>query len=114
MIPKKHRFTTAQFERSFKKSFRVFCGNFLFLVSENRFGNKIGVVVGKKVSKSAVKRNRIRRQLYEMIRTDLFPKISGKNVICLYQGDDVLTDRNTFFEACNVLIKKLKNFRKQK
>lgn len=109
MIPKKNRFTTKQFEKTFKKSFRIFCGNFLFLVSDNRFGNKCSVVVGKKVSKLAVKRNRIRRKVYEMVRTDLLPNISKKNIICLYQGADVLEDRESFLKATETLIKKIKN-----
>jgi ribonuclease P protein component len=36
---------------------------------------RVAVVVGKKVSKSAVTRNRIRRRLYELVRTsDLVPQ----------------------------------------
>ena len=38
------------------------------LVNENRGGYRLAVVVSRKVNKSAVARNRIRRRLYEAVR----------------------------------------------
>lgn len=39
-----------------------------FVDNPRRDGYRLSVVVSKKVSKSAVKRNRIRRRLYEVVR----------------------------------------------
>ncbi len=39
--------------------------------NRNRTDSRVAVVVGKKVSKSAVKRNRIRRRVFEVVRTHL-------------------------------------------
>ena len=40
-----------------------------FTENKQRDHSRIAVVVGKKVAKSAVKRNRIRRRIFEVIRT---------------------------------------------
>lgn len=47
----------------------------VFLANEKKF-TRVAVVVSKKVFKSAVKRNRIRRRVYEALRInfDLVPK----------------------------------------
>lgn len=88
MLPKERRFTTELFDRCFKKSKKVNVGPLLFLVSESRRPwSRFSVVVGKKYSKLAVKRNRLRRQMYEIMRRTLLLKTEGKNVICLYKGD---------------------------
>ena len=49
---------------------------------------KVAVVVSRKVDKSAVKRNRIRRRIYELVRSDL-PRISypAELVITVYSAE---------------------------
>jgi ribonuclease P protein component len=63
MLPKRHRLTTAAFNRFFKRG-RRFHGTYLTLVytPDDTFAG--AVVVGKKVYRRAVDRNRLRRQLY--------------------------------------------------
>lgn len=48
----------------------------LVFVKNTRGFTRVGVVVSKKVAKSAVERNRIRRRVYEIVRVnfDLVPK----------------------------------------
>ena len=88
MLSQKNRFSTWLFDRCFKKSKKTNIGPFIFLVSESRIPiSHFSVVVGKKYSKHAVKRNRLRRQIYELIRKIIVPKMPGKNVICLYKGN---------------------------
>lgn len=41
-----------------------------YIKNPHRSDSRVAVVVGKKVSKSAVKRNRIRRRVFEVIRTN--------------------------------------------
>ena len=42
---------------------------------------RVAVVVSRKVSKSAVTRNRIRRQLYELVRTSTPPPAPGTDLV---------------------------------
>lgn len=44
------------------------------IVNNRRADSRFAVVIGKKIYKSAVKRNRIRRRIYEIIRLEL-PKL---------------------------------------
>ena len=64
---------------------------------------RFAVVVGKKISKSAVVRNRLRRQLYEVFRKKFLSKITDKNVICLYNGPEKLENLVQFERACKTL-----------
>ena len=67
----------------------------VFLKNEKKF-TRVAVVVSKKVFKSAVKRNRIRRRVYEALRVnfDLIPK--EYDYIFVIFSKDVLT--MPFFE----------------
>lgn len=89
MIKKKHRFTTNQFERAFLRSKKIFIGDFTFFVSHSKIQTKIGATVSKKNVKLAVQRNHIRRKMYEILRTQLWPELTQKNLICLYKGKTV-------------------------
>ncbi len=51
---------------------------------------KSAVVVSKKTSKSAVKRNRIRRRVYEIVRKEYLPKNLGYNLIFLVFSEDIV------------------------
>lgn len=108
MLPKKFRLTTRNFSRVYHKSSKFKRGDFLFLVGNEKIIPHFGVVVGKKVSKLAVIRNRLRRQLYEQIRLFLLPKITDKSVICLYNGKEILQNTNAFHEAIKDLLQFLK------
>lgn len=111
MIAKIHRFTTQLFDRVFRKSKRIHINGFTFSISPTWKGRnpRFAVVVGKKVSKKAVVRNRLRRQLYEIFRENLVGKIMDKNVIFIYKGAVKFTGQAKFIDACKQLIKKLKN-----
>ena len=87
MLPKDQRFTGRQFEylRRKMKSFRS--GPFLFLFGPDKHRSKVSVVIAKKVEKTAVGRNRYRRQMYEVFGSELLDCLSSPtNVICLYKG----------------------------
>ena len=89
MISRQNRFTTKNFEflRRKMKSFRS--GGFLFLYGQDRVRPHFAVVVSKKVDKRAVARNKLRRQTYELIRTQLLPNVTNLNLICLYKGEQI-------------------------
>jgi ribonuclease P protein component len=66
MLPKKERLTTEMFDRFFSSS-RRFHSNVLQIIyaPHNTFYGS--VVVGKKVFPLAVKRNKLRRQIYNLL-----------------------------------------------
>ena len=66
MLQKQHRLTTAAFDQYFKTGKRRHSPNLqLIHVPQTEFHG--AAVVGKKVFKEAVKRNRLRRQLYGVL-----------------------------------------------
>ncbi|MGB4800971.1 MAG: ribonuclease P protein component [Candidatus Saccharimonadales bacterium] len=71
MLTKKHRFSSRRaIQRLYASSTVVRLGTMTARVKRAQSGHgKVGVVVSKKVHKSAVVRNRIRRRLYEALRT---------------------------------------------
>lgn len=67
MFPQEERLTRGQFDEAFKRGIRVHTPSVLFVYAEG--GSRKGaVVVSKKVAKSAVARNRLRRQIYMALR----------------------------------------------
>ncbi len=78
MLNKKYRFHSrggVRFVYQKGKTIRKPGMSLVFLKNERHF-TRIAVVVSKKVEKSAVKRNRIRRRVYEALRInfELIPK----------------------------------------
>ena len=70
----------------------------LVFVDNERGFTRVAVVVSKKVEKTAVKRNKIRRRIYEIVRKnfDLVPK--KKDYIFVIFSKDVLTMSNDELE----------------
>lgn len=101
MIPRKKRFTVALFNRVFARSRRMYARGCLFLVGKKRGEPHFSVVVGKKVSKKAVERNRLRRQLYELIRTRYMERNTQWDIVFLYKGGTVLSDTVAIENAFN-------------
>lgn len=85
MLPKEYRLRRdKEFKQVFKSGKSVFdaaCG--LKFQKNSMKNSRFAVVVGTKVSKSAVKRNRTRRQYQEIIRLKFDDISSGFDVILL-------------------------------
>ena len=62
-----------------------------FVGSQKRSDSRIAVVVSKKLHKSAVKRNRIRRRIFEVIRLNL-PNFNNCYDIIITVFDDSIVD----------------------
>lgn len=62
-----------------------------YIANPKRETFRVAVVVSKKVSKSAVTRNRIRRRLYENVRI-LFESVSGTYDVALLVYDERFAD----------------------
>jgi len=57
---------------------------FIIKRSDNNLAfSRFGVVISKKVSKSAVKRNKIKRIIFNFIRLEKLNKISGKDILII-------------------------------
>ncbi len=73
--------------------------------SKNNYGQlKAAVVVGKKIAKSAVVRNRIRRKLYEILRKNFLTKLDNTNLIIIVFNPDIVNLKSAELEK---LIEKL-------
>lgn len=64
--------------------------NIKYVVNARRDTPRFAVVVSKKVHKSAVGRNRIRRRLYEIIRHQLPSLHTDRDVVVIVVSGDVL------------------------
>lgn len=85
MLPKKNRLTK---EKDFQKVFKTgksFAGKFIILkLAPNSLNfSRFGFIVGLKIAKKAVKRNKIRRQLHEILRIFLNNVSLGFDVVVL-------------------------------
>lgn len=68
---------------------------------------RAAVVVSKKTAKSAVKRNRIRRRVYEIVRKEYLTKELGYNLIFLIFSEDIATINHVeLVQKIDSLIKK--------
>lgn len=94
------------FEKVFKKG-KGFKGDFLFLkiVENNLKVSRFGFVVGKKFSKKAVLRNKIKRRLREQVRVKL-PEIKTgfDGVLVVFEG----LGEKSFGEAEEMMVKLFK------
>jgi len=62
-----------------------------YVKNSHRKHSRFAVVVSKKVHKSAVGRNRIRRRLYEVVRGELPDIVSPHDVVLLVFSSEVMT-----------------------
>ena len=92
MLSKKYRFHSRGGVRYvYQKGKTIRSPKMSLIYTNNSKGfTRVAVVVSKKIEKSAVKRNRIRRRVYECIRKnfDLFPK--EKDYIFVIFSNDTL------------------------
>jgi len=81
--------------------------NVRYVLNQRRDQYRLAVVVSRKVHKSAVKRNRIRRRLYEVFRL-LSPKFNGPyDMVCTVYSDQILQLSND--ELTEAVAQVLKN-----
>lgn len=93
MIPFKNRFHGHSSLKYVYKNGAVVRSRFATLKSSNnsrRKDSRIAVVVGKKIIKSAVSRNRIRRRVYEYIREQLPRFAHVTDVVVIVSSSELL------------------------
>lgn len=91
MLPRKYRFhSRGGVKYTYQKGKTIRSPKISLVHADNeRGGQRFGVVVSKKISKSAVTRNRIRRRVYEAIRHELPHFTAKKDCIFIVFNLDV-------------------------
>lgn len=89
MLPKKHRLTKAEDFKSVYKKGRFFSDSYLAIkvLRNNQEITRFGFLVGIKISKKAVLRNKIKRRLREIIRLKLDKIKKGFDVVILTRSE---------------------------
>lgn len=86
MLSSKKRLSTTLFKEVILRG-SIFHGTFSVLRCQNSQGiSRFGVSVPKKVAKTAVSRNKIRRRVYSVIKSLESGLISGKNVVIVMKA----------------------------
>ena len=62
-----------------------------YVANKHRLHSRVAVVVGKKIVKSAVKRNRIRRRVFEVIRTHWDHLVPNTDMVVTVFSAELLT-----------------------
>lgn len=109
MLTKKQRFTVSEFEKFFrdKKKTRILMPPVTWFIKYRVSQTKVAVVVSKKNIKSAVQRNRLKRQLYEIIRLQLIPGIvEPVEIMCLYQESFKVLETASLLSCLPIITKK--------
>lgn len=95
MIPVSHRFrghNSLRFVYSNGKTARARIGNIKYITNPHRKHSRVAVVVSKKVIKSAIGRNRIRRRVYEYARTVVIPQLPRAfDIVVIVASADLAT-----------------------
>ncbi|MDO4741768.1 MAG: ribonuclease P protein component [Candidatus Saccharibacteria bacterium] len=92
MINKKYRFHSrggVRYAYKEGKTIRTAKMSLVFVENKRKF-TRIAVVVSKKVEKTAVKRNRIRRRVYEALRVNFQHIPKGYDYVFIIYSKDVL------------------------
>lgn len=109
MLPFQNRLTKKKdIEAVFKYGNFFSFGDISLKVSENKLKEtKIGIVVGLKFSKKAVERNRVKRQIREIIRAKLNRIRSGFDIILIpKKSEKGRLDKNDFEKLIEEVFKK--------
>ena len=93
MLPKKNRLSRKNFPASNVRGFRVFSPLFSLVVYPKSEGIYIAIVVSKKISKSAVVRNTIRRRFYALLESEI--KGLRPATVVVYPKQEAITSSPT-------------------
>lgn len=94
MLAKKHRFYGQGAIRYLNRKGTAVRGSSFTLKhvpNKNKQAYRAAVVVSKKVTKSAPKRNRIRRRIYELLRVEGVSYIQGHDIVIIVFNDKLAT-----------------------
>lgn len=109
MISQIHRFTGHRSVARVRSKPIYGLGFRLYSMENKKDDFRFAVVVSKKIAKSAVVRNRIRRRIYEAIRKDAALNGRSIDVVCVVQDAtigtmDATVLQNSLREACQKVL----------
>ena len=108
MLSKSYRLVkTKDFENVFKRG-KFFAEEFINIKTvENDLDiSRFGFIIGKKASKKAVKRNRVKRQMREIIRLRLNKIKTGFDVIVMVKPEIIGKDYREIEQTVEKILKK--------
>jgi ribonuclease P protein component len=94
LISKLHRFSGPSSIRYVLRKGKVLRGSYVnvrYIKNSRILEYRASVVVSKKVTKSAPKRNRIRRRVYEIIRLNAADYLSNQDLVVIVLQDSLAT-----------------------
>lgn len=112
MLAGLHRFHGLSALRPLYKGGRIVRGKLLSVRYQSRSDDsyRVAVVVSKKVHKSAVVRNRIRRRVYEVIRTGDIHSVRGLDIaVYIYSAEFATMPYNTLTQHIQKLLLKARD-----
>jgi ribonuclease P protein component len=86
MLPKQHRLVRSDYDLIFKKGRRIRGRNFGLIIlpaEDKKEPSKIGIIVTKKVFKKAVDRNKLKRQLRNIMISTIVMRLPFGNKIVI-------------------------------
>ncbi len=113
MLPKTNRITKdKEFDRAFKTGQSFYTKAFGLKEIDNDLGtSRLGVLVSTKVSKKAVIRNKIKRQIKEIIQEELPNLKPGKDLVIIVFSKILEKKFEELKEAVILSLKKLKLYK---
>jgi len=110
MLPKKNRLTKKRdFQRVYSSGRSFFSSSLRLKILPNQLDSiRVAVVVSTKVSKKATKRNRLKRQLLEIVRLNLKKLLPGVDVVISAQPQALKQDYPELEAVFMGLAKKVK------
>jgi len=108
MLPKANRLTRKKdFDRVFRFGRDFRCGALCLRVVDNNLDiSRFGFIVGKRVSKKAVVRNRIRRRIREIVRINIGMIKSGIDYVFIVRQGLSGKDQNNLGAAVTSVLNK--------
>lgn len=110
MLPKAHRLTKQKdFDYILKNGKPLFSQSFIIKIVKNNLTiNRCGFIISKKISKKAVIRNKLKRQLREIIRQQLNFLKTGYDLIIIVKKNTNIINKNyqQLISEINHLLKK--------
>ncbi len=94
MIPFKNRFhghNSLRYVYKNGQAIRSRLATLKYIENSTRKKSRLAVVVGKKVIKSAVSRNRIRRRIYEYLRPQISNLSKTYDIVIIVSSSEILT-----------------------
>ena len=113
MLKKKNRITKdKEFDRAFKTGQSFYTKLFGLKAVDNSLEiNRLGVLVSIKVSKKAVVRNKIKRQIKELVQKELPDIKTGKDLVIIVFSEILSKNFKELGEALALALKKLRLYK---